>query len=123
MLAAARSGSGWPASNQAMTRAGVFLACSFWLADALSRIGRTREATALFERLLALRNDVGLLKKEYDVTRGRQLGNTPQAFSMVGLINTARLLGGASTMTSARRHEQGLGSTSRHPDPENPSSG
>jgi GH15 family glucan-1,4-alpha-glucosidase len=102
---------------------GAFLACSFWLADALSRIGRTREATALFERLLALRNDVGLLSEEYDVTRGRQLGNTPQAFSMVGLINTARLLGGASTMTAARRHEQGLGSTSRHRDPEKPSSG
>jgi GH15 family glucan-1,4-alpha-glucosidase len=71
---------------------GVFLACSFWLADALAGIGRKDEATALFERLLSLRNDVGLLSEEYDTVNGRQLGNTPQAFSVVGLINTARQL-------------------------------
>jgi len=69
------------------------VACSFWLADALRGIGRTDEARALFERLLGLRNDVGLLSEEYDTDTGRQLGNFPQAFSMVGLINTARHLG------------------------------
>jgi GH15 family glucan-1,4-alpha-glucosidase len=80
---------------------GVFLAGSFWLADALTGIGRTRQATALFERLLTLRNDVGLLSEEYDPVNQRQLGNTPQAFSMVGLINTARHLSGTPSATSA----------------------
>ena len=87
-------------------REGVFLAASFWLADALTGIGRTRQATDLFERLLTLRNDVGLLSEEYDPVNQRQLGNTPQAFSMVGLINTARHLSGAPSATSAHRHEQ-----------------
>jgi GH15 family glucan-1,4-alpha-glucosidase len=91
-------------------REGVFLACSFWLADALAGIGRTDEATELFERLLTLRNDVGLLSEEYDTVAQRQIGNTPQAFSLVGLINTARHLSGHRTITSARRHEQHLGS-------------
>jgi GH15 family glucan-1,4-alpha-glucosidase len=88
---------------------GFFLACSFWLAGALAGIGRNQQATDLFERLLNLRNDVGLLSEEYDPVNRRQLGNTPQAFSMVGLINTARHLSGTPTTTSARRHEQGLG--------------
>lgn len=87
---------------------GAFLACSFWLADALHGIGRTDEATALFERLLRLRNDVGLLSEEFDTTARRHVGNTPQAFSMVGLINTARELSGARTETSARGFEQDL---------------
>ncbi|OMC40187.1 glucoamylase [Mycobacterium sp. GA-1841] len=87
---------------------GVFLACSFWLADALAGIGRTGEATELFERLLRLRNDVGLLSEEYDTVAHRQIGNTPQAFSLVGLINTARHLSGHRTTTSARGHEQHL---------------
>jgi GH15 family glucan-1,4-alpha-glucosidase len=87
---------------------GAFLACTFWLADALHGIGRIDEAATLFERLLALRNDVGLLSEEYDATSGRQVGNTPQAFSMVGLINTARQLSGATTQTSARGSEQSL---------------
>jgi GH15 family glucan-1,4-alpha-glucosidase len=87
---------------------GVFLACSFWLADALAGIGRTDEATALFERLLKLRNDVGMLSEEYDTQQCRQVGNVPQAFSMVGLINTARHLSGSRTTTSAHRHEQDL---------------
>ena len=87
---------------------GVFLACSFWLADALTGMGRVKEATKLFERLLDLRNDVGLLSEEYDTVGHRQVGNTPQAFSMVGLINTARHLAGSKTITSARRHEQDL---------------
>jgi GH15 family glucan-1,4-alpha-glucosidase len=68
---------------------GTFLATSFWLADALHGIGRTDEAIDLFERLLSLRNDVGLLSEEYDPTTGRHLGNTPQAFSHAGLITTA----------------------------------
>jgi GH15 family glucan-1,4-alpha-glucosidase len=71
-----------------------FLACSFWLVDALAGIGRHREAENLFERLLELRNDLGLLSEEYDPRAGRQLGNTPQAFSHVGLINAARHLSG-----------------------------
>ncbi len=73
---------------------GVFLACTFWLADALFAIGRVGEARELFERLLALRNDVGLLAEEYDPSSGRQLGNVPQAFSHVPLVNTAWLLAG-----------------------------
>jgi GH15 family glucan-1,4-alpha-glucosidase len=85
---------------------GVFLACSFWLADALSGIGRTRQAEDLFERPLSLRNDVGLLSEEYDPVNRRQLGNTPQAFSMVGLINTARHLSGTASATSTRPHDQ-----------------
>jgi GH15 family glucan-1,4-alpha-glucosidase len=68
---------------------GVFLACSFWLADNYAMMGRTQEARALFERLLALRNDVGLLAEEYDPASRRLLGNFPQAFSHVGLVNTA----------------------------------
>jgi len=65
------------------------LACSFWLANALHMIGQDDEATELFERLLALRNDVGLLSEEYDPRYGRQVGNTPQAFSHVPLIQAA----------------------------------
>ena len=68
---------------------GAFLACSFWLADIYVLMGRLTEARELFERLLALRNDVGLLAEEYDPHSRRQLGNFPQAFSHVGLINTA----------------------------------
>jgi GH15 family glucan-1,4-alpha-glucosidase len=68
---------------------GTFLICSFWLADNLALQGRLAEARELFERLLSLCNDVGLLAEEYDPQIGRQLGNFPQAFSHVGLINTA----------------------------------
>jgi GH15 family glucan-1,4-alpha-glucosidase len=68
---------------------GVFLACSFWLVDVLCMQGRLAEARALFERLLQLRNDVGLLAEEYDPRQKRHLGNFPQAFSHVGLINSA----------------------------------
>ena len=73
---------------------GAFLACSFWLVDALTGIGRRVEAEILFERLLGLRNDLGLLSEEYDTRAGRQLGNVPQAFSHVGLVNAARHLSG-----------------------------
>lgn len=68
---------------------GVFLACSFWLADAYLSLGRRGEAEALFERLLGLCNDVGLLAEEYDPPLRRHTGNFPQAFSHVALINTA----------------------------------
>ena len=71
---------------------GAFLACSFWLVDAYVLLGRYEEARALFERLLALRNDVGLLAEEYDPHSGRQLGNFPQAFSHLALINAAHSL-------------------------------
>ena len=63
---------------------GAFLPCTFWLADNLALHGRRDEARALFERLLALRNDVGLLAEEYDPTRERLVGNFPQAFTHVG---------------------------------------
>jgi GH15 family glucan-1,4-alpha-glucosidase len=71
---------------------GAFLICTFWLADNLALQGRYREARDIFERLLDLRNDVGLLSEQYDADSGRLLGNFPQAFSHVGLINTARNL-------------------------------
>jgi GH15 family glucan-1,4-alpha-glucosidase len=73
---------------------GVFLPCSFWLADTLFLIGRVDEARALFERLLGLANDVGLLSEEYDPVAGRMLGNFPQAFTHVSLVNTACNLSG-----------------------------
>jgi len=71
---------------------GVFLPCSFWLADCLHLLGRKKEARDLFERLLDLRNDLGLLSEEYDPRHNRQLGNFPQAFSHVALVSSARLL-------------------------------
>ncbi|GAA5000916.1 glycoside hydrolase family 15 protein [Streptomyces hyderabadensis] len=73
---------------------GTFLVCSFWYADALHATGRTKEARELFERLVGLANDVGLLAEEYDPVSGHQLGNFPQAFSHVGLVNTALALFG-----------------------------
>ncbi|HSR85026.1 MAG TPA: glycoside hydrolase family 15 protein, partial [Streptosporangiaceae bacterium] len=73
---------------------GAFLACSFWLVNALHLIGEYEEAVAIFERLLALRSDLGLLSEEYDPRYGRQVGNTPQAFSHVPLIQAALNLEG-----------------------------
>lgn len=67
---------------------GAFLPCSFWYADNLIRLGRCAEARAMIERLLAVCNDVGLLAEEYDPVAGRQVGNFPQAFSHVALVNT-----------------------------------
>src|SRR5262249_33306010 len=68
---------------------GAFLACSFWLCDAWIQIGRREDAKVLFKRLLAIRNDLGLLAEEYEPKARRQQGNFPQAFSHVALINTA----------------------------------
>jgi len=76
---------------------GAFLPCSFWLADALALIGRREEALRVFERLLAVRNDLGLLSEEYDVKAGRLVGNFPQAFSHIALLATASNLGPAPT--------------------------
>jgi GH15 family glucan-1,4-alpha-glucosidase len=71
---------------------GQFLACSFWLVSALALNGRTDQARTLFERLLGLANDLGLLSEEYDVGRQRQVGNFPQAFSHLTLIGAARAI-------------------------------
>jgi GH15 family glucan-1,4-alpha-glucosidase len=68
---------------------GVFLACSFWLADVYQMQGRIAEANALLDRLLALRNDLGLLSEEYDTKAGLQVGNFPQAFSHLAMVRTA----------------------------------
>jgi GH15 family glucan-1,4-alpha-glucosidase len=74
---------------------GAFLACSFWLVDAYAYSGRRREAEALFERLLALRNDLGLLSEEFEPRSGRLIGNFPQAFSHLALVRSASVLAGA----------------------------
>ncbi|KOG17626.1 MULTISPECIES: glycoside hydrolase family 15 protein [Streptomyces] len=76
---------------------GTFLVCSFWLADALRMTGRADEARELFDRLVELTSDVGLLAEEYDPATGRQLGNFPQAFSHIGLVGTAFTLAAAET--------------------------
>ncbi|HEY4283122.1 MAG TPA: glycoside hydrolase family 15 protein, partial [Chthoniobacterales bacterium] len=73
---------------------GAFLPCSFWLVNCLYLIGRTEDAKAMFERLLRLQNDLGLLSEEYDPIAKRQLGNFPQAFTHLALVNTARILSG-----------------------------
>ena len=84
---------------------GVFLPCSFWLADCLHLMGRTDEARELFERLLSLRNDLGLLSEEYDPVAKRQLGNFPQAFSHVAVVNTAQILSNETGSETQTRHE------------------
>jgi GH15 family glucan-1,4-alpha-glucosidase len=84
---------------------GVFLACSFWLANSLCLIGRRDEAVELFERLLALRNDLGLLSEEYDPVAKRLLGNFPQAFSHTAIVNTAAHLAELQTGAVARGND------------------
>jgi GH15 family glucan-1,4-alpha-glucosidase len=85
---------------------GVFLPCTAWLADNLALLGRHEEACALFDRLLAACNDVGLLSEEYDPSSGWLLGNFPQAFTHVSLVNTARNLGRASHEGPAEQRKQ-----------------
>ena len=93
---------------------GAFLACSFWLADNYVLQGRQADARVLFDPLLGLCNDVGLLAEEYDPRTGRMLGNFPQAFSHIGLINTAcnlgRIAGPARERSSGRHHKRDRGS-------------
>jgi GH15 family glucan-1,4-alpha-glucosidase len=85
---------------------GAFLPCSFWLVDALALDGRHDEATELFERLLGVRTDLGLLAEEYDPNAGRQLGNFPQAFSHMPLVNSAITL--ARTAGTEREQREPL---------------
>ena len=85
-------------------REGAFLACSFWLADNLQLIGRHDDARALFERLLLLQNDVGLLSEEYDPVEKRLVGNFPQAFSHISLVNTAVNLSGGAGFAQGMTH-------------------
>jgi GH15 family glucan-1,4-alpha-glucosidase len=92
---------------------GAFLLTTFWLADNLALMGRRDQALEVFERLRGLRNDVGLLSEEYDPRLGRMLGNFPQAFSHLGLINTAANLSMAERGPSAIR-----ASSSGQPAPE-----
>jgi GH15 family glucan-1,4-alpha-glucosidase len=76
---------------------GAFLPCSFWLADNFALQGRVEEGRVLFERLAAVANDVGLLAEEYDPVAGRMVGNFPQAFTHVALVNTAHNLSGPAS--------------------------
>jgi GH15 family glucan-1,4-alpha-glucosidase len=85
---------------------GTFLACSFWMVDNLALQGRIGEAIAMYERLLGLCNDVGLLSEEYDPLDKRLIGNFPQAFSHVALVHT-----GLNLM----KHEQAMAQATGHP--------
>jgi GH15 family glucan-1,4-alpha-glucosidase len=84
---------------------GAFLACSFWLVDALVMTGRAEEGQRLFDRLLELRNDLGLLSEEYDVGAQRLVGNFPQAFSHIALVNSAYNLARTSKPAEQRAGE------------------
>jgi GH15 family glucan-1,4-alpha-glucosidase len=93
---------------------GAFLACSFWLADNLILLGRHADAKKIYERLLALRNDVGLLSEEYDPKSKRLVGNFPQAFSHIAIINTAHNLTRATKPAEQRSGGEALkGSTTQ----------
>jgi len=85
---------------------GAFLPCTFWLADCLHLMGRRTEAVDIFERMLSLRNDLGLLAEEYDPHQGVMLGNFPQAFTHVGLVNTAANLGESDNPCRTRRQKE-----------------
>jgi GH15 family glucan-1,4-alpha-glucosidase len=90
---------------------GAFLPCSFWLVDNLALLGRKKDALQLFERLLDLRNDVGLLSEEYDPHQKRFLGNFPQAFSHISLVNSAHNL---SRQDSAPATDRGESQSARN---------
>ncbi|MGD9906206.1 MAG: glycoside hydrolase family 15 protein [Vicinamibacterales bacterium] len=81
---------------------GAFLLCTFWLVDAYVLMGRRAEARAIFDHLLSIRNDVGLLAEEYEPSAGRLLGNFPQAFSHIGLVNSARNLANGDSSARVR---------------------
>jgi GH15 family glucan-1,4-alpha-glucosidase len=80
---------------------GAFFLCSFWFVDNLALLGELDEACEMFARLLSLRNDLGLLSEEYDPGLGRLVGNFPQAFSHIGLVNTAMMLERATASQEA----------------------
>jgi GH15 family glucan-1,4-alpha-glucosidase len=86
---------------------GAFLACSFWLVDNYILQGRRRDAEKLYQRLVKLANDVGLLAEEYDPRARRMLGNFPQAFSHVALVNSGINLMNADAMMSKRKGRKG----------------
>ena len=90
-----------PARSQSETQPieGAFLACSLWLADAYVLTGETAKAQALFDRVVAIANDLGLLAEEFDTGAGRQTGNFPQALTHIALINTAHNLSAARQST------------------------
>jgi GH15 family glucan-1,4-alpha-glucosidase len=94
---------------------GAFIACSFWLADAYMLTGRDDEARHLFGRLLALRNEVGLLSEEYDVRARRLVGNFPQAFSHIALVNTTHNLSRQSKPAKQRAGESHPGTKFSYP--------
>jgi len=89
-------------------REGAFLPCSFWLVDALVMLGRMDQARELFERLLGVQNDLGLLAEEYDPREGRLLGNFPQAFTHVGLVNSAYNLSNHAGPAHQRSQQQAI---------------
>jgi GH15 family glucan-1,4-alpha-glucosidase len=82
---------------------GAFFLCSFWFVDNLVLLGELDEAREMFERLLSLRSELGLLSEEYDPGLGRLVGNYPQAFSHIGLVNTAILLDRALAQKDAKK--------------------
>jgi GH15 family glucan-1,4-alpha-glucosidase len=95
---------------------GVFLACSFWLVGSLKAIGRERDARRLFNRLLKLRNDLGLLAEQYDPQLKRQVGNFPQAFSHIALVNAAFYLEDRTDLRKrAHRHVKNRAAASSRP--------
>jgi GH15 family glucan-1,4-alpha-glucosidase len=93
---------------------GVFLACSFWLADAYLMLGRQSDAVKLFERLLTLRNDLGLLSEQYEPRSNRLVGNFPQAFSHLALVNTASNLSHYQKPAEQRSDSVVEGASAKH---------
>jgi GH15 family glucan-1,4-alpha-glucosidase len=94
-------------------REGVFLPCSFWLVEALALAGKSADAQALFERLLAVCTDVGLYAEEYDPAAPRLLGNFPQAFTHLALVAAAQTLEPAAFAMSHRRRDRTHGPARR----------
>jgi GH15 family glucan-1,4-alpha-glucosidase len=86
-------------SSEAQPSEGAFLACSLWLADAYVLTGEIAKAEAMFDRVVAIANDLGLLAEEFDTGAGRQTGNFPQALTHIALINTAHNLSAAKQFT------------------------